>query len=290
MPSVAYLGPPGTYSHDAAMRAFRTANFLPVSTLAEVVEAVHDGKTDFAVLPFENSTNGSVALALDSLLRLRGPVRAVGEVLVPIMACVYANGPVGEVTKVYTHPQVWGQVGKWLRSRLHLAERIDTSSTARAVELSLKEPGAAAIAGRAAGIVHDVSPFEQDIADNKSNTTRFLVLKHVQPSEPWAAGEHVLLALEVSHDQPGSLASALGAFKDEGLNLVFATSRPAQRDWTYVWVLEVGGTLHSPSFQRALECLKEIANVCILGTYTRSRNETSSKSRHAMHSWHVQSL
>lgn len=275
MPSVAYLGPPGTYSHDAAIKAFSDGMYYPKNTLWGVVEAVHKGDTEYGVLPLENSTNGSVVLAIDSLIHFKGPVRAVREIRVSIEPVLYAKEPLKNVTKIYTHPQVWGQVATWLKRWIPDVERIDTSSTARAVELYVKEPnGSAAIAGRAAGLVHGILPFEGNIADKKGNTTRFLLLQHVEPSEPWGDGEHVLLTLEVPHDEPGSLASALAVFKTENLNLCYLTSRPAQRDWTYVWLVEVTGSFQSAAFQQALKRLKELADVRILGTYTRYEHYT----------------
>lgn len=274
---VAYLGPPGTYSHEAALQVFEGEELLPQATLTDVVKAIQNLQVDAAVVPVENSTDGIVGASLDALAVTPRRYYVVGETRVHVANQLYSCYSLNEITKVYTHPQVWGQVEKWLSTHLPGVERVDSSSTSRAMYVAKNEPYAAAIAGQAAGMVHRMTPLA-DISDNKDNTTRFWVLMQntgelevivnsfwngVRFPSPSSPGR-TIVTLRVK-DSPGALANALAVFGSSSINLTFLCPRPASAQWSYVFFVEFVGLVSDPVIAKAIEQLKEQAHVEVLG-------------------------
>lgn len=174
---VAYLGPRGTYSHSAALSAFPHDTLVPVATLEDVVRAVCTGAANSAVLPVENSSNGAVVPSLEALVKYRAKYSLVGEVAVPVKHALYTCAPDwADVRTLYSHPQVWGQVTKFCGENFAHCEKVDCDSTAAALERARNDPSAAAIASAMAGDLCDWAPAKPDIADEPSNSTRFLLL------------------------------------------------------------------------------------------------------------------
>jgi prephenate dehydratase len=230
---------------------------------------VQQGEADYAIIPCENSTNGSVVQTLDLLAdpsNLYQHVEVCGAHYLTVHHCLLARRGVftsqrdyGSVTKLYTHPQAWGQCERFLGTHLRGIERQDVSSTSKAGEIVSKETTerSAAIASHFAAEFHDLDILEENIEDKADNTTRFLVLRNIKsertalPFEALRDGRaegaaatapmtrKTLVSFTVRQDTPGALAEALLTFKNYGMNLTSINSRPNQRNnWQYVFLVE----------------------------------------------------
>ena len=263
--NVAYLGPPTTFSHQAAVAHFGHAVHLrPERTIGEVFEAVERGRAHYGVVPIENSQEGSVNATLDRFMDTDSKICA--QVFLPVELNLLGAGPLDKVRRVYSHPQPFGQCRRWLAEHLPAAECIEVSSTARAAELAAAEKDTAAIAGRMAGEEFGLPVLAPSIQDAASNVTRFFVVgkKSARPS-----GRDKTSAMFAVKDQPGALAKALEPFENAGISLTRIESRPSKRQaWEYYFFADFAGHAEDPAVARALG---ELSKVCaftrILGSY-----------------------
>lgn len=165
------------------------------------------------------------------------------------------TAPYSRITKLYTHPQAWGQCRKFLQTHFRTIERQDVSSTSRAADIVSNDPDpgtSAAIASRFAGEMHNCEILAENIEDAANNTTRFLVLCNqtasnlpsIPPPSPTESlsqnqKHKTLISLQIPHTQPGALADALTVFKRHAFNLTSINSRPSLlRPWHYVFLVE----------------------------------------------------
>jgi chorismate mutase/prephenate dehydratase len=263
--TVAYLGPRGTFSQQAAARHFgASVQLQPERTIGEVFEAVERGRAHYGVVPIENSQEGAVSATLDRLMDT--PLHICAQVFLPVELNLLGRGPLGEVGKVYSHPQPFGQCRRWLAEHLPGAECVEVSSTARAAELAAAETGAAALAGSLAGEEFGLPVLVPSIQDAASNVTRFLIVGK-QAAGP--SGHDKTSVVFTVQDQPGALAKALAPFEQAGISLTRIESRPSKkRPWEYCFFADLTGHAGDPALARALESL---AKVCafsrILGSY-----------------------
>lgn len=195
------------------------------------------------------------------------------EQFVTIHHCVLSHASdISKVSKIYTHPQAWGQVTDWLSKYPHL-DKIDSSSTSKAAEIASESgPEYAAISSSYAAEVHNIPIIERNIENIKDNTTRFLVLskKHT-PQLPHKF--ITFLAFTVEHEDPGALARALQILTDKQINLTSITSRPSiNQPWHYVFFIEFWIDQHKDNLQEVLmefegKCLSSV----VLGQFPRSQ-------------------
>lgn len=248
---VAVLGPAGTYTHAAAERYFDEYDPRFESTLAAVFDADVP-----AVVPFENSIEGSVTETID---RLRtGGRRVTGEVVVPVEHCLITADD-GPIETVRSHPQALAQCRGFVDENGYNTE--ETASTAAAVEGLA--PGQAAIASKLAGTARGLTVRAESIQDVDTNVTRFYVLDG--PADP---GEKTSLLLDPREDRPGLLHSMLGCFSGHDVNLEYVQSRPAGDELgTYVFYVEAGVSEAAERFRLARQCLETYTDVEVLGSY-----------------------
>lgn len=251
---VAFLGPRGTYTHQAADQYFSDYEGVTCSSIKESVEAA-----EIAVIPFENSLGGGVGEAID-LLREKD-IRVTGEVLVEIDHVLASKNALDEIEKVRSHPQALSQCRKMIEENGW--EQIESSSTAKAAqELGDKE---AAICSRLAAELNDLEIIEESVQDESSNTTRFLVIG----GEEEQGCEKTSLVLEPGEDKPGLLSSMLSCFSGHEINLSYIQSRPTRNglgDYYFYVEAETGNT---KQFQNALKCLETYTDVKNLGSYRK---------------------
>ncbi|MFM8335289.1 MAG: chorismate mutase, partial [Opitutaceae bacterium] len=146
---VAYLGPEASNTHAAALRKFgASVEYRPMATVSDIFTAVEKGDTDHAVIPIENSTEGSVREALDSFVE--SDLKIVAQIYLEISHALIATGPLERIERVYSKDQALAQCRHWLQRNLPDARLIDAPSTSRAVQLAKEDPGAAAVAGELA--------------------------------------------------------------------------------------------------------------------------------------------
>src|SRR5688572_4347642 len=178
---VSYLGPEGTFSEQAVRKHFgRAVEALPVPSVDEAFRRCEAGAAQFAVVPAENSTEGVVGRTLDLLVTT--PLRICGEVELRVQQNLLTKETsLKSVRKVYSHSQSLAQCNGWLAQNLPGAERVPVASNAEAAQRAAHEEGAAALAGEAAGERYRLNALARSIEDNPNNTTRFLVLGHVDP-------------------------------------------------------------------------------------------------------------
>lgn len=231
------------------------------------------GTTTYGVVPFENSTNGNVVFTLDLFRDRTGGYHITGETYLTVHhSLLSSDGDLKSLTRLYSHPQAFGQCEDWLNSTLKGIERIDVSSTSRAAQLVRDEPGSAAVASAAAAEPNGLRVLARNIEDTADNTTRFFVLAAENKRSPMSgegAGDKTLVAFTVDHAQPGALADGLKVFKTFGLNLTSIASRPSRKTrWNYVFFVEFEGHEDAQNVKDALENLWEFCDeMRVLGSY-----------------------
>ncbi|KAJ3088487.1 hypothetical protein HK102_008636 [Quaeritorhiza haematococci] len=292
--TIAFLGPRGSFSHQAATARFGdSVAYSAQQTIADVFTAVETGAVTYGLVPFENSTFGSVQQTLDRFIRVgstrtNGADSAVGssghlgtgmskvqiraETYLTIHHCLLSNCPsLSSVKRIYSHPEAFGQCQKWIGEHLKEAERVNVSSTSYAAELASKEPDAAAICSLVCADIYGLKVLQQNIEDLKDNTTRFFIIgdTSVAPSK----NDRTLLCFTVDHRQPGALCDALSVVKEQHINLTKIDSRPSgQRAWHYVFFIEMEGHMEDTKVKKALEDMnKYCLDVRVLGSYANER-------------------
>lgn len=253
---IAYLGPEGTFSHQAAVVAFgHSVDLVPQSGFQQIFEEVSKRNAAYGVVPVENSIDGMVYPALDLLMSHSLSICA--EVYLPVRHCFLTHAhDLSHIKKIYSHPQVWGQCGVWLRS--HAFDRqhfVEVASTAKAAELATKLPKtAAAIASRVAAETYRLPILEEDIQDSVSNETRFVVIGHDHPAP--TGRDKTTVVFQVA-DRVGVLAAILGDLAKAAINITKIESRPSRaKDWEYVFYLDIEGHGEDPKVRKALAAVE----------------------------------
>lgn len=264
--TVAFLGPEGTFTHEAALKHFGHSMVgSPLAAIDEVFREVEAGGADYAVVPVENSTEGAVNLTLDLLLKT--PLLIAGEVELRIHDHLMSTDTdLAAITKVYSHAQSLAQCREWLDANLPMVERIAVSSNAEAARLASTEKGVAAIAGRAAAERYAVPLLAENIEDEPNNTTRFLILgREAVP----ASGEDKTALLLSTRNKPGSLFKLLEPLARNGISMTRIESRPSrQGTWDYVFFVEILGHRDEAKVAAALAELEdEAALFKLLGSF-----------------------
>ncbi len=267
---VAYLGPEATFTHMAVKRQFGlSARAIPMGTISGVFDEVARGLADFGVVPVENSTEGVVNHTLDTFLVSELKISA--EIVMAVDHCLLLRGglELGEVERVYSHPQGLAQCRRWLTANLPRATLVEAPSTAEAARLARDDARGAAGASELAGKLFDLVVARRGIADVAQNVTRFLVIGSRQ-AEPTGRDKTSIL-LELG-DQPGILYKVLEPFARRGINLSKIESRPSRRrPWEYVFFVDIDGHQRDAEVAAAID---EVARACsslkVLGSYPRA--------------------
>ena len=263
---VGFLGPKGTFSQQAAVKHFgHSAHGLPLASIEEVFQEVESGSADFGVVPVENSGQGTIQCTLDMFLT--SPLKICGEVEVRIHQYLLSRaGRIGDIERVYSHPQSLAQCSAWLRENLPGVETIPVSSNAEAARRAQKAEDAAAIAGQAASHVYGLNILAGPIQDRADNTTRFLVLgRELLPP----CGQDRTSLLVFVKDQPGALFNVLSPLAKHGISMNRIESRPAHTQrWQYAFFIDISGHVDDTAVRAALDELEPYASqVKILGSY-----------------------
>jgi len=262
---IAYLGPPGTWTHQAAINKFgASVAYSDRDSLEEVFDAVARRRANYGVVPIENTTEGAAVHTLD--LFADSPLQICAQILLRIENCLMAAGPREEITVLYSHAAVFAQCREWLGRHFPKAELIEVPSTTRAAEIAARTPHAGAIGGALAASLHGLNVLEQSVQDSATNTTRFLVIG--ERTCPPTGRDRTSLMFSVRHE-PGSLFHALAPFNDLHLNMSRIESRPSRRrDWEYFLFVDVLGHCEDSMVQTALRGLGQHCSfVKVLGSY-----------------------
>jgi chorismate mutase/prephenate dehydratase len=267
---VAYLGPAGTFSEQAALQFFGASmERIPCSNLDEVFRATAAGSAEFGVVPVENSTEGVISRSLD--LFLTSPLHVVGQtsLLVRHNLLRLSDGLEG-IEAVYAHPQALAQCQNWLSTHLPNAERRAATSNAEGARLASTNPAWAGIASERAGAEFGLHVVSHAIQDDAFNRTRFVVicLPHTLPAPPASGNDCISLIVSVPN-RPGAVHDLLVPLKNHGVSMTRFESRPARSgQWEYYFYIDIQG---HPSQPHVAAALKELQSLCafykVLGNY-----------------------
>ncbi|NKB81662.1 MAG: prephenate dehydratase [Nitrospirales bacterium] len=264
--TVAYLGPPATFTHLAALKKFgESAMCLPVNGIKDVFEEVERGRVRFGVVPIENSTEGVVNYTLD--LFIDSNLFIYGEVMQEVSHHLLSKSSnVKDIQAIYSHPHAIAQCRNWLETNFPNVPVAETPSTAKAAEKCQEEANAGAIASELAAQLYDLHIVKSRIEDNINNFTRFLILSQ-QPSERTGKDKtSVMLSVK---DRAGALYDLVRPFASHGINMTKIESRPSRRKaWEYIFFVDFEGHQEEERVRKALE---ELTNRClflkVLGSY-----------------------
>ncbi len=270
---VAYLGPEGTYTHQAAQRNFGSGVALKaLRTIPDVFAAVEHDEAAYGVVPVENSTEGAIAHSLDMLAE--SDLKIVAQIYLGIEHCLIGRGPIAGIKKILSKDIALAQCRDWLRRNLPDAELVAADSTAAAVLAAAEDAGNAAVASAVAAGLYDVPVLAAGIQDMSDNITRFLVVGK-KPNPPSKTCEDkTSLVLSLKHE-PGTLQRALQPVSAHGLNLTRIESRPNRRKaWEYLFFIDILGHWENPKIQTVVEELKSSCeSVKWLGSYPNIQNK-----------------
>jgi prephenate dehydratase len=283
---VAFLGPEGTFSEEALFAAVSRADVDPVPepTIYDCVMAVHDGRADRALVPIENSLEGSVNATLDALVFETDRVRIVGEVVHPIRHSLIARKPLEleEIERVVSHPQASAQCARFLRSRLSGAEVVPAASTADAVRIVAEsELPWAALGTSISAELYGCTILVEGVEDVPENETRFVWLEQLgEPPdraavEPGRTPSHEPPLFKTSivfwglPDSPGALVDVLVEFASRAVNLSKIESRPLKQGLgRYIFFADLEGHESDEPIVSALAAVSSsVETLRVLGTY-----------------------
>lgn len=267
---VAFLGPEGTFTQQAALKHFGHAvESLPLGAIDEVFREVESGAANYGVVPVENSTEGVVNHTLDTFMT--SSLKICGEVELRIHHHLLAGEHTRQdkVTRVYSHQQTLAQCRQWLDAHMPGVERIAVSSNAEAARRLKDEWNALAIAGEMAEELYDLTAVQRNIEDRPDNTTRFIIIG--RQDTPASGCDKTSLMIS-GKNRPGLLFEVLSPFRDQGINLTRLESRPSRTaNWSYVFFVDCEGHKEDATLQTVLDKLEAAGNtIKLLGSYPKA--------------------
>lgn len=275
-----YLGPRGTFCEQALNNLNPPGDALlsPMPTVTDALEEVFSGAADAALVPLDNSIEGSVRPTLDFLISSNSLVISK-EVLLPVSFGLFARPglALGQVSTVATHPHAEAQCRRWLRTNLPTAKVVNTSSTADAAAGVSRGEYDAAVCAPVAGRDYSLNQLGFDIADNKDGVTRFVLVTPQQKPTPPTGNDVTSLVVFIAHDRAGALLEVLTQFFVRGVNLTRIESRPTkERLGRYCFFFDCDGHVEDSRIAETLMGLHRICDeVRFLGSYAKdlSANE-----------------
>jgi len=266
---VSFLGPEATFSHLAGVKCFgHSAEYKAMETIDEVFAEVDKGRTQYGIVPVENSIEGAVFSTLDCFMKYK--VQICGEVHLEISHnLVCKSGDIKDIQTVASHDQPLAQCREWLRKHLPAIPTLPVFSTGVAAQMAANNPNIGAIASSLAIKTYNLQVVVQGIEDYRGNTTRFLVIGKQSPTRSGLDRTSLLLGLL---DKPGALNEVLTALSEEEINLAKIESRPIKgKQWKYMFFLDMLGHIEDENIARGCEKLKNICSYFEwLGSYPQS--------------------
>ena len=265
---IAYFGPEFTNTHIASMKKFGSSvKYSACGTIRDVFSEVEKSRTDYGVVPIENSIEGAVNYTLDMFMD--SDLKICSEVFMEISHnLISKERSTKSVKKIYSNPQVFGQCRMWLESNMPLCELIEVSSTSRAAEIAAKTKYSACIASVQAARHNGLRVLESSIQDSSHNVTRFLVIGRTSAEVCPTKEDKTSIMFSVK-DRSGALHDVLVPFKKNKINMTKIESRPSKvRAWEYYFFVDIEGHCTNPKVSKALAELKrDCAYMKVLGSY-----------------------
>jgi prephenate dehydratase len=281
---IAHLGPNGTYSEVASLCYVQylqekegiESELIAIPSISQTLRTLAQGKADLAIVPVENSIEGTVAITLDTLWELEG-LHIKQGITIPIVHNLLSKARSNsDIKTVYSHPQALAQCQKWLENNLPQAVLIPSNSTTEALHHLSHEPSCGAIASSRAAHLYDLPIKEKNINDYPDNCTRFWVVSR----DECQYGDYVSLGFSFQANIPGVLVKPLQIFADKQINLTKIESRPTKRSLgEYLFFVDLAGDVSQFAIKSALQELATVTkNLKVLGNYdilTIDRQELS---------------
>ncbi|MDR1165288.1 MAG: prephenate dehydratase [Deltaproteobacteria bacterium] len=273
---VAFLGPAGTFSHAAALEQFgKLALFIPCDDLPHVFEAAGKGEADFAVVPFENTTEGIVGQTLDLMTNTDLRVQVMMNLKVNL-SLMSRHGDLSRIKTISSHPQALAQCRGWLALNLPGVELLPTVSSAVGANLAVNDDAVAVIGHPQLATVYNLLVMSDDLQDLQHNQTCFFIMSR-DDSPP--TGKDRTLAWFAAPHNSGSLYKCLQPLASSGVNLTRLHSRPnSESPWEYLFFLELEGHFTEEKVIAALKALGEQTDrLRVLGSYEAPAGERDLK-------------
>lgn len=266
---IAYLGPEGSYTHQAGESRFGAMGcYLPLSDIESIFKVLESKEAKYGVVPIENNTEGAVGVTLDCLGKYTD-IKIVSELYMDIHHSFASTAQsLKDIKKIYSHPQGYNQCREFLDEHfLNHIEFIPTKSTANAAKKASIEPQSAAICSHIAAKLYNVPIMFSKIEDNRANRTRFLILSDFKnlPSE-----QNKTSILARTDHRPGSLVELLQTFQDEKINLTKIESRPEKtRGFESIFFIDFEGHIDDCAVQKVLKANENKRQITWLGSYIK---------------------
>ncbi|MFX1279826.1 MAG: prephenate dehydratase [Promethearchaeota archaeon] len=272
---IGYLGPEGTFTHQAALEYFPKAGseFFPTTNSLEIFEKLEKGIIDFGVIPIENSLQGTVRDTLDLLIEKE--MFIYGEIELRIVQNLISveNSDLSKIQNIISHPQAFAQTRIWLKENLPKVNLVSVNSTAEAIRRvqELNDNSYAAIGPEFSSKLYNLKILSSNIEDNPLNYTRFLIIS--KKENRFKEGKLKTSVIFVTKHTPGALYAVLKIYADANINLLKIESRPRRRGrWEYIFLMDFEGDKEDPKIKNIFENMSN--NVIwykILGTYSMAK-------------------
>src|SRR5574338_74233 len=266
MQRISFQGERGAYSEDAAISFFKECDTIPLSTFSEVIESTELDKTQYSVLPVENSLEGSVGESYDLLLSTN--LSVVGEIYYRVRHCLIGFDRIENIDTVYSHPQALGQCRKFIQKyKLKTVPAYDTAGSVKMIK-EINKNNISCIASKRAAEIYSVPIIAEGIEDNTNNYTRFLVLSKAKVQN----GNKTSIIFSVKHEA-GALFNILNEFNEYKINLTKIESRPNKSTpWEYNFYVDFDGNENEPKIVKLLEKInKQCIFLKTLGSYKKAK-------------------
>lgn len=278
---IGYLGPPGSFSHAAAVAHFGSSvEHADLHQIEAVFTEVRRGHADYGLVPIENSIGGGITETLDALRAHAGSVFVYAEVHIEVHHALLGNCPPDQIRRIHSKPEVFAQCRTWLATQYPKADLIPTASSSQGVKTAAEEfataerigaaAASAAIGSELAGKIYGLKVLFRSIEDNPSNVTRFYVISRHHAGR---SGDDKTSIMFTTADKPGALVEVLSVFDRAGINLTHIDKRPSGRtNWDYTFFIDAQGFAED---QVMIDAIAEAGRHCrdlrVLGSYPRSK-------------------
>ncbi|MDR4505795.1 MAG: prephenate dehydratase [Candidatus Scalindua sp.] len=262
---VAYLGPEGTFSYFAAQAKFGHAvEYVSLSGIEAVFKEVVKKRTDYGVVPIENSTEGGIRETLSMFTEC--DVKVCAEIVMPIHHYLMANCAIDKIKKIYSKSQVFSQCKMWLSDNFKKVDLLDVGSTAEAVAIAVREPNSAAIAHSEMAELYGIKTLRQNIEDSPNNVTRFFVLSSDFPP---STGRDKTAIMCYIKNEIGALHKILEPFRAHNINLTDIEPLPTKKKvWDYCFYIDFMGHATDENVRKTLlEVNKTCIDLKIIGSF-----------------------
>ena len=265
MKKISFQGEHGAYSEASAQNFFKNEiETIPCRSFYDVMNDVESSNSDYAILPVENSIEGSVGQSFDAILSSN--LYAVGEIYLEIHHCLISNGKIDEIDTVYSHPQALGQCSDFIqKNSLKTVPTYDTAGSVKIIK-DLNERNIAAIASKNAAEIYSMPIIQEEIENDPNNVTRFLIFSKQQTEQ--ATNDKTSIIFSINHE-PGTLYEIIKEFSSNDINLTKIESRPKKgATWEYNFYLDFVGHISDPKISSVLDNLKKNTKFLkIIGSY-----------------------